>query len=241
MKKLICFLLCFCFAIVFTGCDERNLFSWAHNPGSGDYESLMSDGQAAMNARKFGRAAGFFKKAIKIRPKSNEAIYAYASAVFADIIQPVFSEILTALISSNTSSVESTLNNLQGPQGQKILEALKELTGPNMLGQIINSQNGSVDQFLNIALLYILSGLLAALNDPDIQAIGNVILNGDLSIDVVGDIASIKDKLIAIFGPIYTAVKQCLAILASKGISNDITRAIDDNIDNIWNSVLALP
>lgn len=63
-----------------TGCKNNNLFGDLHNEGSGDSQSLVADGQAALGKSEFAKADDYFGQALAKDPSNSDALYGQAAA-----------------------------------------------------------------------------------------------------------------------------------------------------------------
>lgn len=65
---------------VFAGCKNNNLFGDLHQEGSGDSQSLVVDGQAALDKSDFAKANDYFSQALVKDPSNSDALYGQAAA-----------------------------------------------------------------------------------------------------------------------------------------------------------------
>jgi tetratricopeptide (TPR) repeat protein len=71
----------FCLVLSFGGCGKGNLFSWAHNSGSGTTTaSLSSDAYTALQNKDYSKALSYYTKILANDPNNSEAIYGYSVA-----------------------------------------------------------------------------------------------------------------------------------------------------------------
>ncbi|MDR1194950.1 MAG: hypothetical protein LBL00_00560 [Endomicrobium sp.] len=192
-KRLIFIFCCFAFAVAFIcGCSNGNIFSWAHDSGKGDYASLMSDGNAAMKDKNYKKAENYYQSAMNKKPDDKEAIYGYSSAVFADAVGPVFTDIVNTVISG--SSAEELFDNLDYSKLKALEDALEKIVGKNndLLSKIVDDdavsyEDGMVDKNLNAAVSYLLYGVLQVINNPDadVQEALNFYGNFKMELDTI--------------------------------------------------------
>ncbi|MCL2144986.1 MAG: hypothetical protein FWH43_05815 [Endomicrobia bacterium] len=217
--------LCFCFLLA--SCSNGNLFSWAHKSGSGDYASLMSDGDAAMKSKDFSKAAKYYKQAIGKKPNDTDAIYGYSSAVIADVLGGKVADIYAAASGNDGEDIQKIIDLLKNDQN--IQNALEEIMQPDMLPSILDEpEEGLVDRNINAAIAYLLYGIMLVINDPSIRDIrDNFIVNSDYSvnIDITLDpisyaliVASLKGNLVP---QIEEAIK-CLDKITGNAIADNI-------------------
>jgi tetratricopeptide (TPR) repeat protein len=68
-----------------TACENGNIFSWTHTPGSSSSApALIADGNAALQNKQYSKAVEYFQRAIDSDPTNSEAIYGYSSARLAE-------------------------------------------------------------------------------------------------------------------------------------------------------------
>ncbi|MBL8023924.1 MAG: hypothetical protein JNK54_06545 [Elusimicrobia bacterium] len=65
---------------VLMGCKNNNLFGGLHREGSGDAESLVADGQAALGNLNYAKANQYFSQALSKDPGNSEALLGQAAA-----------------------------------------------------------------------------------------------------------------------------------------------------------------
>lgn len=63
-----------------SGCKNNNLFGDLHKEGSGDSQSLVVDGQAALDKSEFAKADDYFSQALAKDPSNSDALYGQAAA-----------------------------------------------------------------------------------------------------------------------------------------------------------------
>lgn len=63
-----------------TGCKNNNLFGDLHREGSGDSQSLVADGQAALGKSEYAKANDYFSQALQKDPANSDALYGQAAA-----------------------------------------------------------------------------------------------------------------------------------------------------------------
>lgn len=66
--------------LITSGCKNNNLFGDLHNEGSGDSQSLVADGQAALGKSEFAKADDYFSQALSKDPSNSDALYGQAAA-----------------------------------------------------------------------------------------------------------------------------------------------------------------
>lgn len=99
--KLVAVFLVLLMIFSLAGCSKTtNIFRWAHKGGSDtSTESLLSDGQAALNSKDYSDALTYYNKLLDGNPNSSEALYGKAQALIglggfsiADLIANVIKE-----------------------------------------------------------------------------------------------------------------------------------------------------
>jgi tetratricopeptide (TPR) repeat protein len=68
--------------LTMSGCKNNNLFGDLHKEGSGDSQSLVADGQAALDKSDFAKANDYFSQALAKDPSNSDALYGQAAAQF---------------------------------------------------------------------------------------------------------------------------------------------------------------
>lgn len=66
--------------LAMSGCKNNNLFGDLHKEGSGDSQSLVADGQAALGRSEFAKADQYFSDALAKDPSNSDALYGQAAA-----------------------------------------------------------------------------------------------------------------------------------------------------------------
>ncbi|MBL0058297.1 MAG: hypothetical protein IPP35_04125 [Elusimicrobia bacterium] len=66
--------------LVLAGCQNNNLFGGLHKEGTGDAQSLVSDGQSALARGEYATAQDYFTRAIAADPGNSDALYGSAVA-----------------------------------------------------------------------------------------------------------------------------------------------------------------
>ncbi len=66
--------------LIASGCKNNNLFGDLHKEGSGDSQSLVADGQAALGKSEFAKADEYFSQALAKDPSNSDALYGQAAA-----------------------------------------------------------------------------------------------------------------------------------------------------------------
>jgi tetratricopeptide (TPR) repeat protein len=66
--------------LVTAGCKNNNLFGDLHKEGSGDAQSLVADGQAALSKSEFSKADNYFSQALEKDPSNSDALYGQCAA-----------------------------------------------------------------------------------------------------------------------------------------------------------------
>jgi tetratricopeptide (TPR) repeat protein len=81
--KLVAFFLVLAMIFSLAGCSKTtNIFRWAHKGGSdSSQESLLSDGQAALNSKDYSDALTYYNKLLEQNPNDSEALYGKAQAL----------------------------------------------------------------------------------------------------------------------------------------------------------------
>lgn len=80
MKRNVLWCLFLAGGLALAGCKNNNLFGDLHQEGSGDAESLVADGQAALSKSEFAKADSYFSLALEKDPTSSDALYGQAAA-----------------------------------------------------------------------------------------------------------------------------------------------------------------
>ncbi|MFC1501410.1 hypothetical protein ACFL58_03050 [Elusimicrobiota bacterium] len=71
--------------LLFVGCGDNNIFSFAHSPGaSSSISALSSDAYAALQNGDYPKAIEYYSKILESDPNNSEAIYGYSAAKLAD-------------------------------------------------------------------------------------------------------------------------------------------------------------
>lgn len=200
--------------LFFSGCGNGNIFSWAHDDGTGTYESLMIDAEAAMKDEKYSKAAKYYRSAINKKSGNAAAIQGYSSAFFAAAVGSNHKDIINAVISGRGSASTGLLSFLKIGDAQKIKNALTEILRPDMLPSILESAENKVDVNLNAAIAYL---LLAA---SSILEIADLDINSDFSLKAP-DFASAAAEIIAAVNgciiPNLNNAEQCLDRIVAEG------------------------
>lgn len=161
MKKMLAIILC---CTLLAGCGNGNVFSWAHNPGSGDFASLKSDGDAAMKNNDFSKAAEYYKAALGKNPNDAETALAYATARLFEVINSQYGDIVNTFLSGGGTSSDELLGFLTGDTIQKLADALYDSMGTagsedGYLANAANQPGASTDILINAAVTNILLGV----------------------------------------------------------------------------------
>ncbi|MFH1784485.1 MAG: hypothetical protein ABH868_06280 [bacterium] len=171
LKKIVVLMLLVCFSFSFTACGKFNLFSWAHKKGSSsDTETLIADGNSALNNKDYGNAKTYFNKVLDGHPDNAEALYGYSRAEMgasglgiADIISAVIQE-----ATSNSAPLPPTVR--QGEYGN-LLNTIQLTTGIEDL----------FPESLNLTLLYNTANLIV----PKLKKIADGSSDGKIPADDV--------------------------------------------------------
>jgi len=175
----------FCLLLSFSGCGKGNLFSWAHNAGSGTSNaSLTSDANTALQNKDYSKALSYYTKLLENNPNNSEAIYGYAVAKLgeqgldiASLINnlinqssnqnPAQSRLVSAL---GTLSSSSSSDNLLPSQiilhATSIMAAIDNILSPSKLPKIVKGtadgviKQDDMDVNINIAFCLVLRSAL---------------------------------------------------------------------------------
>ncbi|MDR2426264.1 MAG: hypothetical protein LBD46_03675 [Endomicrobium sp.] len=245
-KKKLIFIFCwFVFASVFLyGCGNGNIFSWAHNSGSGDYASLMSDGDAAMKDKNYKDAEKYYYGAMNKKPDDKEAIYGYCSAVFADAVNPIFTDIVNTII--NEESGGKLFENLDRNKLTNLEDALEKVVGKNndLLSKVVDDgdisyKEGMVDKNLNAAVSYLLYGVLQIINSPDPDIKNAIIFDNNFEIDSIPDYndqsasPAVRNAISELIAYVEKAYKCVERISSDYGIDTSLIEDVRKNNMNI--------
>lgn len=236
MKKSLCYFI-FAGLLIFAGCGNSNMFSWAHDEGSGDYESLMIDAEAAMKDKSYAKAARYYAKAINKKPGDPSAIYGYSSAAVADATKSAYHEIINAVISDSGYSSVGLLSFLNIKETEKLQRALEDILRPNMLPSILNTAENKVDINLNASISYLLLAAVSIMNDPAID-LNDLNINADFSITVENAVSAaqaVKDAVNGYILPNLAKSQAALANISSEGgsVSSELKEEIDGLVQDI--------
>jgi hypothetical protein len=250
-KRLIFIFCCFAFAAAFIcGCSNGNIFSWSHDSGNGDYASLMSDGNTAMKDKNYKKAENYYHSAMNKKPDDKEAIYGYCSAVFADAVAPVFTDIVNTVISG--SSQEELFEKLSPSKLQALEDALEKIVDKNndLLSKVVDDdtvsyEDGMVDKNLNAAVSYLLYGVLQVINNPDTEVQEALEFYGDFEMnldsipryDDPSVAPSVSNAVAELIGYVEKAYRCIERVSSDYGVS---TSFIDDFRQNNANVIYAL-
>ncbi len=137
---------------VFTGCGKGNLFSWAHNAGSGsDPKSLASDAYAALVNKEYAKALEYYNKLLEIDPKSAETIYGYASAELANSGLDIAS-LVSNLVKQQPSSPCQARNLSEAIYASAGMQVAPPNPGTNILPSTILSNIAAIRNAINNVL-----------------------------------------------------------------------------------------
>ncbi len=204
------------------GCGEFNLFSWAHKGGSNsDVESLIADGQAALNDKDYNDALTYFNDVLAKDPDNAEALYGSAWATMgasglglADIISSVIKDASSSGISPapplNSDFSRLFINHATGTGTEDLLPSTLDLatlystanTVVEKLKKIADGKSdGSIpatdiDVNINLAVCLILKavcGILDTNADGTPAGTGDIIeVHSDFTVTIPDDLDSLS-------------------------------------------------
>ncbi len=191
MGKHFYFLSCFCIsALLFCGCGNSNIFSWAHDVGSGSFESLKSDGDAAMKDNKYSDAAKYYEAALKKNPNDSETALGFMTANFFEVLSVQYGDIVNTFITQGSSSA-ALMSFLNGPTASRMVEALTSSMGApgarnGYLTRIANDSSATTNVLLNAALANVILGVAEVFANSTPLINQYIRFNGDFSVTVTG-------------------------------------------------------
>ncbi|MDR3275283.1 MAG: hypothetical protein LBS81_04875 [Endomicrobium sp.] len=174
------------------GCGENNnIFSWFHVPGTGSYDSLMSDGVSAMGNKNYSKAAQYYKEAINTKHGDKDAVMGYASASIAEALGSNITEIISEIVEKNNT--DNLLNKISQSTIDKLENALNELINDKRMFPALFGPTPPTDTNtnLNAALVYALFGVVTVVN-----AVGFDTIIGDFSLSSTFPDYSLADQKI---------------------------------------------
>ncbi|MBK8870018.1 MAG: hypothetical protein KBD85_04235 [Elusimicrobia bacterium] len=131
--------------ILMTGCKNNNLFGGLHDEGSGDAESLVVDGNAALADKNYAKANDYFEKALAQDSRNAEALYGQAAAAMG--LSGLSVGQLVANLTQNGGG-----SSLQGAVRTATLPSLQVHTAnPDSL--LYNINPGRLDDALNVVIV----------------------------------------------------------------------------------------
>jgi hypothetical protein len=181
IRKCLCFAVCFVFVVFASSCKNNNIFSWAHVPGDGSYESLMSDADSAMNSNDYAKAAEYYKLAVKARPGDQQAVMGYAAAVILNGLGLNLAGVINRIVDDDTSNL---LAQISPEQMANLDGALRGLVDDrDMLPALFGGGNYPQDSAVNLngGVIYALAGVVAAVNNPAVKPF--IVVDGNFKID----------------------------------------------------------
>jgi len=218
---------------IFSGCQNSNIFSWAHDEGTGDFASLKSDADTALANGNYAKAKDYYQKALAKNPKDTDTVMGYCSATFALAAHGMLPTFFNAVV--NASGSQNALMSISAADRQKLLTVLGEILQSDKLPAIVTVQGeGSTDRNLNAAIAYLLYGILNVLNDPVILQYIEISSNFDIS-NIGGvslDSAQMQQILNKFNSTLNTlqAASDCLSRITA---DSSLVSTLSTNIKNI--------
>ena len=222
MKKMLAIILC---CTLLAGCGNGNVFSWAHNPGSGDFASLKSDGDAAMKNNDYSKAAEYYKAALEKNPNDADTALGYATAKFFEAVGSQYGDIINMFLNPGTGAADTLLGFLDDGTLQKLIDALYDSIGEpgsenGPLANAANQPGASTDLLLNAALINLLLAIAEALVAAKPYR-HYLRINSDYTVEVLGTPTNDeKLVLIAILDRLFMRVETSLKWLQNAPIAN---------------------
>lgn len=182
----------FCFLFALSACgSNNNIFSWAHDKGGGDFNSLKADGAAAMKDNKYSEAAKYYKKALDKNPYDEECALQYSTAKLFGVISSQYGDVVKTFISDEGTSSEKLLGFLTGDTPKKVVDALKDSMGTagNESGYLANAANqpgASTNLLLNAAAINVILSVAEVLSNTAPYVNQYLQLNADFSVNLNG-------------------------------------------------------
>ncbi|MDR1942498.1 MAG: hypothetical protein LBQ47_09255 [Endomicrobium sp.] len=214
-------LCCFIFLAAFAcGCGSGNIFSWAHNSGSGNYEDLMSDADSSMSKKDFAKAAQYYEKALDKQPYSNDAMKGYASALFNDAISDKIGDIINSVLQADSASAESVFDIFQDRNvAEKLHEATDKMIDKGIYQNAIASNDAEL--LLDSALAQLFDIILDIFDTEAGRMVDMNLVDGDYEFSVSGPLSQqAKDEL--------------------KNVLEDLLSPQNDALDNLSSTIGAL-
>ena len=214
-KKLL-----FLAAVVLSGCENGNIFSWTHSAGgSNSAEALMSDADKAAYDGSYEDAIKYYDEILRKDPGNSRALYGKASAELKNSGLDL-SEIIPSFLEQDESAGKDLLGSLnlkklEAGTGEAI-DALKAIADGRGDGTI---PSDDFDVNLNLGIAIAVNEMADLLNWA--EASGAVEIKDDFSMEVIDDAPDeLKDKLMEAKDAIEEAINYLKVAASSSG--NDI-------------------
>jgi tetratricopeptide (TPR) repeat protein len=187
-KRLFGFVLC-CLPVIFTsGCKNGNVFSWAHHPGNGSYDSLISDADSEMRAGNFAKAAEYYESAARKNPGSERAAMGAAAAT-----------INASGVRVAIANIAAKMKDIPHP-GERLLDFIIATFSAKkrreVLSKLVNNENmvrsllkgGGLPKGIDInlcrAIFYATDGMISALENSKVK---EALKKYNVNVDIFSD------------------------------------------------------
>lgn len=169
LKNLKILIPLFVVAVLFSGCENSNIFSWTHAAG-GDTSvtALLSDGQKAESDGDYEEAIEYYDKILNNKdPDNSEALYGKASAELKNAGLEL-SELVSNVMNEDTDGTQDLISDLDFEKleagAKEAKDALETITSGNGDGTI---PADDPDVHLNLAVTRALWSASYLINDSD--------------------------------------------------------------------------
>ncbi|MFH1414554.1 MAG: tetratricopeptide repeat protein [Elusimicrobiota bacterium] len=223
-------------SMLFSGCENSNIFSWAHPGGNDDSTAaLLTDGQKALLDRNYTKAIEYYQKILDKDPDNSEALYGLAAAELKNVgldlsvLLPKFLNnadgISNTMAFRSPGKTVSSVDDLLPQMNYVLLEAATAVAVAKLRMIADGNADGTIpaddiDVNINLSISLIIHAASYLLNKY------NISIDEDFQVEALSDIS--QADIDYVVGEIEDALEYLLVLVQEEINIDDIRDGFND-------------